>query len=94
MRGDFDGTTIVMMGCNGLSSVNATARAFLLRGAESFVSWDDLISWGHSDAATERLLDLMLIEGLDTADAVAQTAAELGPDPYFGAELRVLTDGS
>ena len=93
MKGDLAGTTIIMMGCEGLTSVNATARAFLARGAEAFVSWDDLISWDHSDAATERLLQLMLIDGLDTVDAVKQTATELGPDPVFGAELRILTGG-
>ncbi|KKK77319.1 hypothetical protein LCGC14_2854800, partial [marine sediment metagenome] len=64
MRGDFNGATVIMMGCNGLTSVNATAMAFLGRGAESFTSWDDLISWGHSDAATLRLLELMLVKGL------------------------------
>ncbi|MEE8347433.1 MAG: hypothetical protein V3S20_08805, partial [Dehalococcoidia bacterium] len=93
MKGDFDGSTIIMMGCSGITSANATAWAFLSKGAASYVSWDDLISWGHSDAATERLLELMLVEGLDTEEAVKQTAEELGPDPYFGAELRIVTDG-
>jgi hypothetical protein len=93
MRGRFDGTTIIMMGCSGLTSINETARAFLLKGAESFISWDNLVSWSHSDAATERLLELLLIEGLTTEDAVSQTEAELGPDPVFGAELRILEAG-
>jgi hypothetical protein len=92
MKGDLAGTTIIMMGCDGLTSLNATAMAFLARGAESFTSWDAPISWGHSDAATERLLQLMLIDGLDTVEAVQRTAAEVGPDPVFGAQLRVLTN--
>ena len=91
MRGDFDGATVIMMGCNGLTSVNDTALAFLARGAKSFTSWDDLIAWDHSDAATERILELMLVDGLDTVEAVERTAAEVGPDPYFGANLRILT---
>jgi len=93
MRGGFDGTTIIMMGCNGLTSINETARAFLAKGAESFISWDNPVSWSHSDRATERLLELLLIEGLTTEDAVSRTAAELGPDPVFGAELGILTAG-
>jgi len=92
MRGNLAGTTIMLMGCDGLTSVNATARAFLVRGADSFISWDASISWGHSDAAIQRLLELMLVDGLDTEEAVEQTADELGPDPVFGAQLRVLTD--
>ncbi len=91
MRGDLAGTTIIMMGCDGLTTQNATARAFLDRGAKAFISWDDLISWDHSDATTERLLELMLVDGLDADEAVTRTAAELGPDPVFGAELRILT---
>ncbi len=91
MHGDLAGTTIIMMGCDGLTSLNATARAFLARGADSFISWDAFISWDHSDAVTERLLELMLVDGMDTVKAVEQTADELGPDPVFGAELRVLT---
>jgi len=90
MRGGFEGTTIIMMGCSGLRSINETARAFLLKGAESFISWDGRVSGSHSDAATERLLRLMLIEGLSPINAVAQTDVEVGPDPPSGARLHIL----
>jgi hypothetical protein len=92
MRGNFNGTTIIMMGCNGLTS-NKTAEAFLWRGASAFVSWDGDVSADHTDAATERLLELMLVEGLAAEEAVKQTAAEVGPDPVFGAQLRILAGG-
>ncbi|MCJ7510556.1 MAG: hypothetical protein MUP14_06690 [Dehalococcoidia bacterium] len=92
MRGEFEGATIILMGCDGLQS-QTTGQAFLDKGASAFISWDGPISWSHSDAATERLLELLLIEGLTTEDAVSQTEAELGPDPVFGAELRILTGG-
>ena len=49
--------------------------------------------WIHTDAATQRLLEKLLPQGLAVGDAVTQTAAELGPDPWYGAELRVLPDG-
>ena len=87
MRGRFDDTLIVMMGCDGLRS-RLTAQAFLDKGAQAFVSWSQPVSASHTDAATQRLLEKLLLEGLPTADAVAQTAAEVGPDPSFGAELR------
>jgi len=92
MRGSFDKTLIVLMGCDGLRS-ERTAQAFLDKGARAFVSWSRSVSASHSDAATLRLLEKLLIEGLPVGDAVAQTAAELGRGPSFGAELRVLPDG-
>ena len=90
MEGTFNDTLIVMMGCDGLRS-RRTAQAFLDRGAGAFVSWSRPVSAAHTDEATQRLLEHLLLEGLTTADAVVQTAAEVGPDPWFGAEFRVLT---
>jgi hypothetical protein len=91
MRGRFDKTLIVMMGCDGLRA-QRTAQAFLDKGARAFVSWSQSVSASHTDAATQRLLEKLLIEGLPVRDAVAQTAAELGPDPVYGAKLRMLPD--
>jgi len=91
MRGSFDKTLIVLMGCDGLRS-QRTAQAFLDKGASAFVSWSKAVSASHTDAATERLLEKLVIDGLPVGDAVAQTSAELGPDPSYGAELRVLPD--
>ena len=85
--GRFDDTLVIMMGCDGLRS-NLTARAFLEKGARAFVSWSQPISADHTDAATLRLLEHLLIEGHDVADAVPRTAAEVGPDPAYGGELR------
>jgi len=92
MQGTFDDTLIVMMGCEGLGT-ERTGQAFVERGARAFVSWDKKVSAAHSDAVTERLLEHLVIEKLKPQDAVARTATELGPDPVFGAELRILTDG-
>ena len=91
MRGSFDKTLIVLMGCDGLRS-QRTAQAFLDKGASAFVSWTRSVSASHTDAATERLLEKLLVDGLPVGDAVAQTAAEMGPDPSYGAELRMLPE--
>lgn len=90
MRGDFGGALVVMMGCDGLRS-QRTAEAFLDRGASAFVSWSKPISADHTDSATELLLDRLLLEDVPVEDAVSQTAAEVGPDPVYEGELRVLT---
>lgn len=91
MHGRFNGTTIIMMGCDGLRA-QTTAQAFLDKGASSFVSWSQPVSSVHTDSATERLLERYLKGHLSIADAVKETAAEVGPDPYFGGELRLLTN--
>jgi hypothetical protein len=90
MQGTFDDTIIVMMGCDGLRS-QRTAQAFLDKGASDFISWSKPVSAPHTDAVTERLLELLVSEGLDPAAAVSQTASELGPDPTYHAELRILS---
>ena len=92
MEGTFDDTLIVMMGCDGLRS-QRTAEAFLEKGAGAFVSWSQPVSAPHTDAATERLLERLLIDGLPTKEAVSQTAEEIGPDPVYKGELRVLEAG-
>lgn len=87
MSGRFDGATVVLMGCSGLAT-EKTAAAFVEKGADAVIGWSDTVSPEHTDAATERLLRLMLEEGLSPGEAVEKTAAELGPDPTFGAVLR------
>jgi len=88
MRGEFDGTTVILMGCSGLAS-DRTAAAFTERGAGAVVGWSGLVSAPHTDATTERLLRHLLIDGLPIREAVAQAAAEAGPDPEYGSTLLV-----
>jgi hypothetical protein len=85
-RGSFPGSTVVLMGCNGLTT-DGLAEAFIDRGARTVIGWDDLVSAPHTDAATAELLRRLYVEGRPLADAVADTAAELGPDPTYGGAL-------
>jgi hypothetical protein len=89
MEGRFDDALVVMMGCDGLRS-QRTAQAFLDKGATAFVSWSQPVSASHTDTATKQLLERLLIQGLPTAEAVRETASEVGPDPVYEAELRVV----
>ena len=90
MRGEFGDSLIVMMGCDGLRS-QRTAQAFLDKGASAFVSWSQPVSAPHTDAATAHLLKLILEDNRTPEHAVALTRKELGPDPTYDAELRILT---
>ncbi|KPK22290.1 MAG: hypothetical protein AMJ76_00005, partial [Dehalococcoidia bacterium SM23_28_1] len=88
MRGSFDEALIVLMGCDGLKSAT-TAKAFLDKGASAFVSWTEAVSASHTDAATLRLLEHLLVDNLPIQEATARTMADVGPDPMYGAELRL-----
>jgi hypothetical protein len=88
MKGRFDGTTIVLMGCNGLTTTR-TAEAFIEKGARAVVGWSDLVSAGHTDEATERLVQHLVVDRLTLGQAVQRTNAEVGPDPAYGSVLRV-----
>ena len=88
MRGRFQDATIVMLGCDSLKT-NTTAEAFIRKGVKTVVGWSGRVSATHTDAATEHLLRHLLIDRLTTTDAVAQTTAEVGPDPEYGSTLLV-----
>jgi len=88
MRGKFDDTTIILMGCDGLRT-DALAQALVQRGAKSVVGWSRPVSASHTDAAIERLLQHLLKDGLALQEAVAQTMTELGPDPSYESVLRL-----
>lgn len=88
MEGRFDKTAIILMGCDGLRT-DRTAEAFLEKGARAFVSWSGRVSAAHTDAATERLLQHLLINRLTLQEAVTQTMAEVGPDPSYGSRLLI-----
>ena len=88
MKGDFEGATVILMGCDGLRS-NTMAEAFVRKGAEAFISWDDLVSTDHTDAATERLLQHLVVDKLGTQESVTRTMTEIGPDPSYGSKLLV-----
>jgi len=86
MKGKFDKALILLMGCDGLRA-HTTAQAFLDKGAEAFVSWSKPVSASHTDAATLRLLQDLLVDGLTVGQAVAETMADVGPDPTYESSL-------
>lgn len=87
MRGRLKrGPLVVLMGCDGLRG-ERMARAFVEKGARTFISWDKPVSLPHTDAAAELLLSALLVDGLSPEEAVRQTMAAVGPDEEHGSEL-------
>ena len=88
MKGDLQGTTVVLMGCDGLAT-ETIAEALVDKGARAVVSWSGLVAGDHTDAAAEQLLRHLVTEGLPLREAVEKTATEVGPDPAYGSVLRL-----
>ena len=88
VKGKLDDTTVILMGCDGLRS-DMLAQAFVQKGAESVVGWSSPVGATHTDAATEHLLQHLLIDGLTVQEAVTQTMVEVGPDPTYDSVLRL-----
>lgn len=83
--GDYEGATVVLMGCSGMST-DALAAAFSEQGAERVVGWNDLVSAQHTDEATSHLLGYLL-DGSTAQEAVAKTNDEVGTDPIYDSHL-------
>lgn len=79
MRGRFENTTIIMMGCDGLMGTQM-AEAFIGKGARAYIGWDGPIVSYRNDPAIAGLLHHLLTEGQTVERAVAETMKEFPPD--------------
>ena len=61
MKETFQNTTIIMMGCNGLT-YPYMAQAFIGKGVKVYISWDLAVSASHTDKATIHLLQRLITE--------------------------------
>lgn len=86
MKGRFDNTIIIMMGCSGLEN-NKMAEAFIDKGAKVYISWDKLVTSSHTDHATTILLQHLTIDKQTINQAVVNTMEEAGPDPSYNSVL-------
>jgi len=86
MKGQFQNTVIIMMGCDGLR-YSSTAEAFIEKGAKVFVSWSDSVLASHTDQATTQLLKRLLTEKQKIKQAVTETLKEVGRDPAYNSLL-------
>jgi hypothetical protein len=80
MEGRFNDTTIIAMGCEGLTHTTM-AEAFIEKGAKAYISWNGTVSASHTDEATVSLLRHLITERQTVEEAVKQTMDEVGPDP-------------
>lgn len=87
MEGRFQDTVIIMMGCSG-AYLGDMAAAFVLRGASTYLGWDSSVGLGYVDQATADLITNLCAQRMTIERAVAETMAEIGLDPDWGAGLQ------
>jgi hypothetical protein len=76
MHGFFPGSIILLMGCTGLAN-SEMAQAFVSRGAQVFISWDQVVQAYRSDVATSIFWQQMT-DGHSVKESAA-TATREGP---------------
>lgn len=82
MNGRFKDSTIIMMGCNGLTYTEM-AKTFKEKGAKAYIAWSEAVSASHTDQATTQLLKHLIIEKQTIKRAVTETLKEVGYDPAY-----------
>jgi hypothetical protein len=80
MKGKFQNTTLIMMGCNGLTYTDM-AEAFVEKGAKVYMGWNGSVSAGRTDTATAFLLQHLIQENQTIEQAMDNTMKKVGPDP-------------
>jgi hypothetical protein len=85
MKGSFQDTVIVMMGCTGIKKCMATA--FLKRGAKAYIGWNGPISAHHTDRTAIQALKYLLVGKQTIAATVAQTMKDVGREPEYKSTL-------
>jgi hypothetical protein len=88
-EGQFDNTVIIMMGCS-CTYLDDMAAAFTLKGASAYLGWDGSVDLGYVDPAAAELITSLCSRGMTVGEAVA----DIGPDPYWGAELKFYPQGN
>jgi hypothetical protein len=85
MRGSFQGSIIIVMGCAGLVNP-ALADAFLERGAAAFVGWTSWVTEVRTDTSTLALVEA-LVQGRTVQEAVKLANDSTDPGGVNGSTL-------
>ena len=87
MKGEFDNTVIIMMGCAG-HHIDDMAAAFVQKGASTYLGWSATVVLDYVDTAAPNLVANLCTKKLTVEQATAETMAEVGHDPYYNARLK------
>ena len=85
LQGTFSHTLLIATGCAGLAN-SEMAQAFLSRGAEVYVSWDQTVLANRSDGGT--ILFVKSITSGNNIDQAASLATENAPSDVYSSQLK------
>lgn len=85
-----NGSTIILMGCNGTDSALFIQR-LLSKGVNTYIGWSGYVDLSHSDQATLTLVNDLYVERMTVKDAVEGVMREVGPDPVYNTVLEYQT---
>lgn len=88
-QGGLSGSIIILMGCNGTNSEQATSRLFE-RGVKAIIAWDGYVDLNYTDEITLKLIEAVYKKGLSLEEAVNKIMDEYGPDPIYKSKLKCL----
>jgi hypothetical protein len=86
MQGTFSNTVVVVTGCAGLAD-SEMAQAFVARGAEVYVSWDQIVLANQSDGGAILLMQY-LTNGNTVDKAVASATANAPSSSLYSSQLK------
>jgi hypothetical protein len=86
MTGEFNGTLVVVMGCDGASDP-LIAQEFVNQGAAGYVGWSGPVLLSHSDKAVLHLVEDLYVGRQPLKEAVDDTNSQVGRDPASGSVL-------
>ncbi len=87
MKGTFDNSIILMMGCGGTMYPDMY-HSFFKRGAFAYIGWNDRVDIKHTDSATLCILQHVLVENETLEQATNIANNEIGPDPTYHSTLQ------
>ena len=87
MRGRFDNTAIIMMGCSSYY-LDDMATAFVEKGASTYLGWNATVGLDYVDDATLNLIDNLCTKEMTMEEAIATTMTEVGRDPHYNTRLK------
>jgi hypothetical protein len=90
MAGEFNGTLVVVMGCDGASD-SRIAEEFVNQGAVGYVGWNGSVLLSHSDEAVLHLVEDLYVGKQPLKMAVDDTNSRVGRDPASGSVLECFT---
>ena len=93
MKGGFDDTVIIIMGCGGIYLPDL-AQAFIDKGASVYLAWHLSVLLQYVDDATLYLIGQLCSENATVEEAVDRTMHVIGPDPEYEAELQYYPSGT